>query len=97
MKIDIEKVPIVRVTWVDARDMESGWLPIKDIMNAPLAICMDVGWLMVNNDEKVVIMRSWCMDKDDNEGGGATAIPKGWIRNIEYLGVMYGETTSDCK
>jgi len=50
---------------------------------------------MVNNDEKVVIMRSWCMDKDDNEGGGATAIPKGWIRNIEYLGVLYGKTGDD--
>ena len=24
-------------------------------------------------------MRSWCTDKDDNHGGGAIAIPKGWV------------------
>ena len=38
MSFDITKVPMVRVTWHDARDMETGWLPIKDILNAPLAI-----------------------------------------------------------
>jgi hypothetical protein len=26
---------------------------------------------------------------DDNNGGGAIAIPKGWIKKIEYLGVLY--------
>ena len=30
MNFDIEKVPMVRVTWLDARDTETGWLPIKD-------------------------------------------------------------------
>jgi hypothetical protein len=46
---------------------------------------------MVNNTkEKVVIMRSWCVDKDDNHGGGAIAIPKGWVTKIEYLEVIYG-------
>jgi len=32
-----------------------------------------------------VIMRSWCVDRDDNHGGGAIAIPKGWVTKIEYL------------
>ena len=34
-------------------------------------------------------MRSWCVDRDDNNGGGATAIPKGWVKKIEYLGVTH--------
>ena len=97
MELDIKKVPMVRLTWLDARDTESGWLDIKDILNAPLALCQEVGWLVVNNDEKVVVMRSWCLDKGDNNGGGSTAIPKGWVRKIEYLGVLYGKTTSDGK
>ena len=42
-------------------------------------------WMVVNNDHKVVIMRSWCVDRDDNHGGGAIAIPKGWVTKIEYL------------
>ena len=85
MAFDIKKVPMVRVTWLDARDTETGWLPIKDILEAPLAVCQEVGWMITNTKEKVVIMRSWCTDKDDNHGGGAIAIPKGWIKKIEYL------------
>ena len=82
--MNINKVPMVRITWLDARDMETGWLPIKEIIEAPLAVCQEIGYMVVNNDDKIVIMRSWCIDKDDNHGGGAIAIPRGWERKIEY-------------
>ena len=39
-RMDINSVPMVRVHWVDARDTETGWLDIKDIIKAPLANCM---------------------------------------------------------
>jgi hypothetical protein len=87
--VDINSVPMVRVTWRDARDTETGWIDIKEIIAAPLATCQEVGWMVVNNDEKVVIMRSWCLDRDDNHGGGAIAIPKGWVTKIEYLQVTH--------
>jgi hypothetical protein len=87
--IDIHKTPMVRVTWLDARDTETGWIEIKEIIKAPLALCQEVGWMVVNNEEKVVVMRSWCLDKGDNNGGGAIAIPKTWIQKIEYLTVSY--------
>ena len=29
--MDIDNVPMVRVTWLDARDTETGWLSIKKI------------------------------------------------------------------
>ena len=89
--MDINSVPMVRLTWLDARDMETGWLPIKDMLNAPLAKCQEVGWMIVNSDEKIVVMRSWCKDQGDNHGGGAIAIPKGWITKIEYLQVTYAD------
>ena len=57
--------------------------------DAPLAVCQEVGYMVVNNDDKIVIMRSWCIDKDDNHGGGAIAIPRGWVRKIEYLSTEY--------
>ena len=93
MSFDISKAPMVRITWHDARDTETGWLPIKDIINAPLAVCQEVGygWLLIINN-KIVVMRSWCTDKDDNHGGGAIAIPKGWVTKIEYLHVGYSES-----
>ena len=53
---------MVRITWEDARDTETGWIEIKDIIAAPLAMCQEVGWMVVNNEDKVVIMRSWCLD-----------------------------------
>ena len=31
--MDINKTPMVRVTWVDARDTETGWLDIKEVIN----------------------------------------------------------------
>ena len=93
MSFDITKVPMVRITWLDARDMETGWLPINDIVNAPLAVCQEVGWLVTNTKEKIVVMRSFCIDKDDNHGGGSIAIPRGWVTKIEYLHVAYSETS----
>ena len=49
-------------------------------------------WLdVVNNDENVVIMRSWCLDRDDNHGGGVIAIPTGWVTKIEYLQVGHAD------
>ena len=89
--MEIDKVPMVRVTWLDARDTETGWISIKDIIAAPLAKCQDVGYLVVNNEEKVVVMRSWCVDRDDDHGGGAIAIPQGWVTKIEYLGVSHAD------
>jgi hypothetical protein len=75
--MNINKIPMVRITWLDAKETETGWLPVKDIMDASLAVCQEVGYMVVNNDDKIVIMRSWCVDKDDNHGGGAIAIPLG--------------------
>ena len=89
--VHINKIPMVRVSWLDARDTETGWLSYKEIVEAPLARCQEVGWMIVNTEEKIVMMRSWCTDKDDNHGGGAIAIPKSWITKIEYLSVDYSE------
>ena len=49
---DIKKAPMVRVTWLDARDTETGWLDIKEVVSAPLAVCQEVGW-MVHNGARI--------------------------------------------
>ena len=54
-----------------------------------LAVCQEVGWMVHNSSEKIIIMRSYSKDKEDITGGGAIAIPKGWIKKIEYLTVTY--------
>jgi hypothetical protein len=48
-----------------------------------------------NNEDKIIVMRSYSKDKDEISGGGAIAIPKGWITKIEYLEVSYGERSNN--
>ena len=40
-------------------------------------------------DFKLIAFPGDSKDKDDITGGGAIAIPKGWIKKIEYLKVEY--------
>ena len=64
------------------------------IINPPQIAILAVGAgqkIPIVNDDKIVIMRSWCVDKDDNHGGGAIAIPRGWVTKIEYLEVSYAK------
>ena len=76
-------------------EQELYWLDIKDVIDAPLAVCQEVGWMVTNNKNKIVVMRSYSKDKDEISGGGAIAIPKGWITKIEYLEVSYGERSDN--
>ena len=85
----IENVPMVRVTWMDAMDGETGWQELETIMRGDLATCVDVGWMVKNTSQTVVVMGSWCVDPDDKNGGRYITIPKGWVKKIEYLKVDY--------
>ena len=49
MDIPIDK-PLVLVTWLDAKDGQTGWHSIDDIEIEKLATCYSVGWLMVRNN-----------------------------------------------
>ena len=83
MDLDISKVHMVRITWVDAQEGCVGWTDLEEMMDSPLAECQEVGWLLVNNEEKVVIMRSW--NQEGQDGGACIAIPNSWVLNIEVL------------
>ena len=85
----IENVPMVRDTWMDAMDGETGWQERETIMKGNLATCVDVGWLVKNTPQTVVVMGSWCVAPDDKNGGRYITIPKGWVKKIEYLKVDY--------
>ena len=84
MDIPIDK-PLVLVTWLDAKDGQTGWHSIDDIEKEKLATCYSVGWLMVRNNEKVVIMADYSEFEDDKEGGRHIAIPNGWVKSVTHL------------
>jgi hypothetical protein len=48
--------PMVRITWMDAMDGDTGWVPLSKMMNAKLATCVDIGWMIRNDEQRVTIM-----------------------------------------
>jgi hypothetical protein len=84
MDIPIDK-PLVLVTWLDAKDGQTGWHSLDDIEKEKLATCYSVGWLMVRNNEKVIIMADYSEFEDDKEGGRHIAIPNGWVKSVTFL------------
>ena len=81
--MDLDDIPMVRLTWHDAMDAENGWLERSVMEDSSLATCQEVGWLLVDNDEKVVVARSNIVGEE--EGGGCIAIPQSWVLKIEVL------------
>ncbi len=81
--MDINTKPMVRLTWLDAQESCTGWSTVEEMEESPLAECQEVGWLIVDNDEKVVIMRSW--NDDGAHGGACIAIPQTWVLRTEVL------------
>ena len=87
--------PLVLVTWLDAKDGQSGWHVIEDIVKERLASCDSVGWLMFKDDTRTVVMADYSEFDDDKEGGRHIAIPTGWVRTITYLKTDYKEKTNE--
>ena len=83
--------PLVLVTWLDAKDGQTGWHSIDDIAKERLATCYSIGWLMYKDDTRTVVMADYSEFDGDKEGGRHIAIPTGWVRTITYLKGDYKE------
>lgn len=93
--MDMNLVPMVRLTWQDAQDSDGSWTDIEDILKHEMAVCQEVGWLVLNNEEKVIIMRSRIVAEELLEGGAYIAIPQSWVLKIEELKVNEETTNSE--
>ena len=69
----------------DAKDGSSGWHSIEDIKKEELATCYSVGWLVLKNDDRTVVMSDYSNIENDHDGGRHIAIPSGWVKSITYL------------
>tara|TARA_R110002020_G_scaffold240326_1_gene453115 strand:- start:13290 stop:13592 length:303 start_codon:yes stop_codon:yes gene_type:complete len=86
------KYPLVLVSWYDAKDGGSGWHSIEDIQKEKLATCYSMGWMVLKDGDRVVIMSDYSNDENSNDGGRHIVIPSGWVKSITYLGANYKET-----
>jgi hypothetical protein len=88
--MDLKDAPMVKVTWVDAQESNAGWQSLDEMQAAPLAKCQEIGVLIVNDYEKVVVCRSRVIDDGfaeefEDMGGACIAIPKSWVVRIDRL------------
>ena len=75
--------PLLKITWLDATDIETGWHTLQEIKNKELLAVESVGWLVEETDEKMTLIG--CGDPHDENGGRGITIPKPWIKKREQL------------
>ena len=90
--MDMKDIPMVRLTWQDAQDSDGTWTEIDDILKHECAVAQEVGWLVHNDQEKVIVMRSRIVAEELQEGGAYIAIPNSWVIKIEELKVNEDKT-----
>ena len=90
--MDIKDIPMVRLTWQDAQDSDGSWTELDDILKHECAVAQEVGWLVHNDQEKVIVMRSRIVAEELQEGGAYIAIPNSWVIKIEELKVNEDKT-----
>jgi len=90
--MDMTDIPMVRLTWQDAQDSDGAWTEIEDILKHECAVAQEVGWLVHNDQEKVIVMRSRIVAEELQEGGAFIAIPNSWVIKIEELKVHEDKT-----
>ena len=90
--MDMTDIPMVRLTWQDAQDSDGTWTEIDDILKHECAVAQEVGWLVHNDQEKVIVMRSRIVAEELQEGGAFIAIPNSWVIKIEELKVHEDKT-----
>ena len=77
--------PLVKITWLDATDIETGWLPLQEMKDKKLLGVESVGWVIEESEEKLTLIACW--DDTDENGGRGVVIPKPWIVKREKLEV----------
>ena len=83
--------PLVKITWMDAMDGDTGWVELKKMLKGQMATAIDIGWMIKKDSKKIILIASWCLEPDDKNGGRYITIPRGWVKKIEYLKVDDGK------
>lgn len=83
----------VEVSWVDSNFGGNGWLPIAVAKDLPLSRCISIGFLVYEDDEKIILTTSH--EQDEDACAGIMVIPKVCIKETRelQLDVELGSTT----
>ena len=77
---------IVKVTWLDTNENSvGGWIEKEDLDKSKVCSVDSLGWLYLENDEFIVILADKDTHDEDDLFDRSQVIPRGVIKNIEYL------------
>ena len=86
--IDKKNFPyqLVQLLWEDIVG-DAGWADIPDIKSTNTAVCCSLGYIVVNNDKKLVIMSDFIFEDNGKikTGGGYTTIPTKNVLKIKKI------------
>jgi len=85
MTLSSGNFPLVKITWLDATDIETGWHTFSEIKDKTLAAVESVGWVLEETNEKITLIG--CLDMYDENAGRGIIIPRPWITKREELTV----------
>ena len=86
--IDKKNFPyeLAMVYWEDIVG-DASWAEIPDIKNSNTAVCCSLGYVVLNNDKKIVIMSDFIFEDNGKikTGGGYTTIPTQNVLKIKKI------------
>lgn len=75
---------MVLIRWVDSSG-HGRWVTREEAERDRLSVCESIGWLIVDDDVKMVIYQS--LDHVNDTVNGCMSIPKVAIQDVKYLRV----------
>jgi len=78
--------PLVKITWLDATDIETGWLPLQEMKDKKLLGVESVGWLIKENEEKITLIACW--DETDQNGGAGPCYSQALDSKTRKIGTV---------
>ena len=77
------EMDLVKIEWIDAMSDDNTWQEIKELKAQKLRPVEFVGWILTQDQEKVITISSF--DEESQMGGGGTTIPRSCIVRMIQL------------
>ena len=70
---------LYEIKWLDAYEMESGWLPVEDALAVRPSPMRSVGYVLKETKEYIILAADIGSNQIDKDVGRVTVIPGQWI------------------
>ncbi len=80
--------PMVKVIWIDTNECSlSTWQTKEELLDSKLCVIDSLGYLMEETNDYLIISGDKDHDNLDDQYGRSQIIPKGVVKEIQYLDI----------